>query len=238
MSGAGGAGGADLPPPGRPHSPPAARRDGSTPSTSPLPQPLSLFPLNQVLFPGAVLALRVFEARYLDLVSACMKSGAGFGVVCLKRGTDTSRTPAKVEFETVGVLAQIEEVDAEQAGILRLRCSGQQRFRLQGTPWQRDDGLWQSAAEALTGDPRRMPGSAMLQTVNALAEAIRKLQQLERVPFAEPYRLDDAGWVANRWCELLPVPLAAKQKLMELADPVIRLSIVDGYLRDKKVVLG
>jgi Lon protease-like protein len=34
---------------------------------------------------------------------------------------------------------------------------------------------------------------------------------------APPYRLDDAGWVANRWCELLPVPLAAKQKLMALA---------------------
>jgi len=203
-----------------------------------LPQPLSLFPLNLVLFPGAVLGLRVFEARYLDLVSECMKSGAGFGVVCLKKGTDTTRSAAKIEFETVGTLARIDDVDAEQAGILRLRCAGLTRFRLLGTAWQRDDGLWQGNAEALPDDPPRAPGPAMLQTVNALAEAIRKLQQLNKVPFAEPYRLDDAGWVANRWCELLPVPLAAKQKLMELADPVIRLSIVDGYLRDKKVVLG
>ena len=203
-----------------------------------LPQPLSLFPLNLVLFPGALLGLRVFEARYLDLVSECLKSGAGFGVVCLRKGTDTTRSATQVEFETVGVLARIDDVDAEQAGILRLRCSGQSRFRLSGGAWQRDDGLWQSAAEAITDDALRTPGPAMQQTVNALAEAIRKLQQLDKVPFAEPYRLDDAGWVANRWCELLPVPLAAKQKLMELADPVIRLSIVDGYLRDKKVVLG
>jgi hypothetical protein len=201
-----------------------------------LPRPLSLFPLNVVLFPGALLSLRVFEARYLDLVSDCMKRGAGFGVVCLKRGADTSR--GKVDFERVGVLARIDEVDAEQAGILRLRCSGLARFRLQGDPWQRDDGLWQGTAERIADDPPHAPGPAMLQTVNALAEAIRKLRELEKVPFAEPYRLDDAGWVANRWCELLPVPLAAKQKLMELADPVIRLSIVDGYLRDKKVVLG
>jgi Lon protease-like protein len=78
----------------------------------------------------------------------------------------------------------------------------------------------------------------MMQTVGALAEAIRKLKQQEKVPFAPPFRLDDAGWVANRWCELLPVSLAAKQKLMELEDPVLRLSIVDGYLRDKKVVVG
>jgi Lon protease-like protein len=206
--------------------------------SSVLPQPLSLFPLNLVLFPGAVLALRVFEPRYVDLVSECMKGGVGFGVVCLKKGSDTSRSPTLVDFESVGVLAKIEEVDAEQAGILRLRCSGQSRFRLQGAPWQRDDGLWQSAVEPIAADTRRVPGPTMLQTVNALAEAIRKLQQLDKVPFAEPYRLDDAGWVANRWCELLPVPLAAKQKLMELADPMVRLSIVDGYLRDKKVVLG
>jgi Lon protease-like protein len=78
----------------------------------------------------------------------------------------------------------------------------------------------------------------MLQTVQALAEAIKKLQSGDRVPFAAPYRLDEAGWVANRWCELLPISLAAKQKLMELEDPVIRLSLVDGFLRDKKVVVG
>jgi Lon protease-like protein len=203
-----------------------------------LPQPLSLFPLNLVLFPGAVLGLRVFETRYLDLVSACMKSGAVFGVVCLRKGDETTRSARQVEFEAVGVLARIDDVDAEQAGILRVRCSGLSRFRRLGDAWQRDDGLWQSAAEGIPDDPVRTPGPAMLQTVNALAEAIRKLRQLDKVPFAEPYRLDDAGWVANRWCELLPVPLAAKQKLMELADPVIRLSIVDGYLRDKKVVLG
>lgn len=202
----------------------------------PLPQPLSLFPLNLVLFPGARLSLRVFEARYLDLVSQCMKSGTGFGVVCLKRGADTERT--KVEFEQVGVMARIDEVDAEQAGILRLRCSGLGRFRVLGAPWQRDNGLWQCSAESIADDGRHVPGPAMLQTVNALGEAIRKLRQMDKVPFDEPYRLDDVGWVANRWCELLPVPLPAKQKLMELADPVIRLSIVDGYLRDKKVVLG
>ena len=203
-----------------------------------LPQPLPLFPLNLVLYPGAVLALRVFEARYLDLVSRCMKSGSAFGVVCLKDGAEAGRTAKNVEFESVGVLARIDDVDAEQAGILRLRCTGTLRFRLQGAAWQRDDGLWQSAAEAMPEDGPHSPGPAMLKTVSALAEAIRKLQQLDKVPFAEPYRLDDAGWVANRWCELLPVPLAAKQKLMELADPVIRLSIVDGYLRDKRVVLG
>ncbi len=198
--------------------------------------PLPLFPLRLVLFPGGLLSLKVFEARYLDLVADCLRTRQPFGVVCLRSGAEVG--PQAVAMEATGVLAHIDEADAEQAGILRLRCHGGARFRLRAEPVQRDNGLWVAPAEAIAGDPQRMPGPAMLQTVAALAEAIRKLRELERAPFAEPYRLDDAGWVANRWCELLPVSLAAKQKLMELEDPVLRLSLVDGFLRDKKVVIG
>ena len=212
-------------------------RPGALPPTAP-PDPLPLFPLRTVLFPGARLGLTVFEARYLDLVSDCLRSRQPFGVLCLKQGSEAGRSAAPVALEDVGVLARIDEVDAEQAGILRLRCTGLQRFRRRGAAEQRASGLWVSPVTLLADDPPRTPGPAMLQTVSALAGAIRSLQDQGRTPFAEPYRLDDAGWVANRWAELLPISLAAKQKLMELDDPVIRLSLVDGYLRDRKVVIG
>ena len=202
-----------------------------------LPEPLPLFPLNTVLFPGALLGLKVFEARYLDLVSECLRRGQPFGVICLRQGTEAGHSKAPVQLEEVGVLAHIDDVDAEQPGILRLRCIGGQRFRIIGAATQRDNGLWQASAEIIDADPPRTPGPAVMQTVSALAEAIKKLQSQNKAPFAPPYRLDDAGWVANRWCELLPVSLAAKQKLMELDDPVIRLSLVDGFLRDKKVIV-
>jgi uncharacterized protein len=203
-----------------------------------LPSPLPLFPLQSVLFPDALLGLRVFEARYLDLVSDCLRTKQPFGVVCLQAGAEAGPSSAPVRVEEVGVLAHLEEVDAERPGILRVRCIGRQRFRLLGAPTQQPGGLWVAKAEAIAADPLRLPGPAMLATVSALAQAIRKLQTQDRAPFARPYRLDDAGWVANRWCELLPISLPAKQKLMELEDPVIRLSLVDGFLRDKKVVVG
>jgi Lon protease-like protein len=204
-----------------------------------LPSPLPLFPLRAVLFPGALLALNVFEARYLDLVTECLRSGAPFGVVCLKQGPEAGNLSGSVQMEAVGVLARIDDVDAEEAGILRVRCTGLSRFRIAAAPQQRGNGLWVApAVELKADDASHLPGPAMLQTVQALAEAIRKLAERGTEPFAPPYRLDNAGWVANRWCELLPVPLSAKQKLMELEDPVIRLSIVDGFLRDKKVVFG
>lgn len=207
-------------------------------ATAALPSPLPLFPLQMVLFPGAQLGLRVFEARYLDLVADCLRSKQPFGVLCLKAGTEVGRGTQTVRVEAVGTLAHLEEVDAEQPGILHVRCTGGQRFRMSAAPVQQDNGLWLAPVEAIAPDPLRLPGPAMLATVTALAEAIRKLQAQDRAPFNPPFRLDDAGWVANRWCELLPINLAAKQKLMELEDPVIRLSLVDGFLRDKKVVVG
>ena len=203
-----------------------------------LPDPLPLFALQTVLFPDAVLDLKVFEARYLDLISECLRSRQPFGVIGLREGGEVGRGTKAAALESVGVLAHIDEVDAEQASILRVRCSGGLRFRITKPPVQQDNGLWTAQAESVPADPLRMPGPAMLKTVSALAEAIQKLQERDHEPFATPYRLDDAGWVANRWCELLPISMAAKQKLMELEDPVIRLSLVDGFLRDRKVVFG
>jgi Lon protease-like protein len=80
------------------------------------------------------------------------------------------------------------------------------------------------------------PAPAQIDTVRALANAIATMKTQGTQPFLEPYELDNAGWVANRWCEILPIPMGAKQKLMELSDPAIRLQLVDEFLRSKGVV--
>lgn len=197
---------------------------------------LPLFPLQAVLFPGGLLGLKIFEARYLDLMTRCLRTREPFGVVCLRQGRDTSR--GAVQMEAVGTLAHLDEVDSEQAGILRVRCTGGSRFALAGTPVQRADGLWAAAVEPIADDAAELPAPAMLATVTALAQAIAKLKAQDSLPFLEPFRLDDAGWVANRWCEILPISLAAKQKLMALESPSVRLQIVDEYLRGKQVISG
>jgi Lon protease-like protein len=195
---------------------------------------LALFPLQSVLFPGALLPLRVFEARYLDLVGRCLRENAMFGVVCLRQGREVDRSG--VHFEQQGVMARIGDVDAEQAGILRVRCTGSQRFAIEGAARQQADGLWLADVSLLPDDEAVAPDTALLPTVKALASAIGALREQGSTPFIEPYRFDDAGWVANRWCEILPIPLAAKQRLMMLPEPQLRLRLVDEYLRGKGVV--
>ena len=198
---------------------------------------LPLFPLQSVLFPGGQLALKIFEARYLDLVSDCLRRQQPFGVVCLLQGAEvrSGKGPA-VRFESTGVLARLDEVDSEQPGLLRARCSGTQRFRLDGPATQQADGLWLGRAEVQPDDAAQLPQAQYLPTVQALANAIATLKSQGNEPFAPPHRLDDAGWVANRWCEILPIPLGAKQKLMELDDPQVRLQLVHEYLLGKGVI--
>ena len=93
------------------------------------------------------------------------------------------------------------------------------------------------SAEHIAADETHPPPATHFATVEALSRAIASLRDQGLQPFAEPYRLDDAGWVANRWCELLPISLAAKQNLMALPDAAARLGLVDSYLRDKGVVV-
>lgn len=205
-------------------------------TSSPEPFELPLFPLQSVLFPGGLLGLKVFEARYLDLVTDCLREGTPFGVVALTQGAEvrgTSKTP--VAFQSVGCQAELIDVDSAQPGILHVRCRGTHRFTTESKR-QLDDGLWIARVTRLPNDETVLPTEALIGSAKGLANAIQALKAQGTEPFLEPYQFDSAGWLANRWCEILPISLAAKQKLMELEDPLVRLQLVDEFLRGKGVV--
>ena len=210
----------------------------TTPATTGPWTALPLFPLGTVLFPGGLLPLKVFEARYLDLVSHCLRTGTPFAVVRIRQGAELrGQGSGKTMLDSVGVLAHLQEVDAEQPGILNVRCTGGLRVHL-GATHQRDDGLWLAEATASAPDADVVVPGELQPGALALSKAIDALDEQGHHPFLQPYKLDDAGWVANRWCEILPITLAAKQKLMALESASARLKIVDDYLRGKQVVSG
>lgn len=198
-------------------------------------QPLPLLPLDSVLFPGGLLSLKVFEARYLDMMAACVRQQTRFGVVARRNKPEPGRAERVGDLETVGVIAELIGMDSPQAGILQVRCRGTQRFKVMGAQLQHD-GVWLADTAAVPADPPVAPGIAMHATVRGLANAIAALEGQGAQPFEQPYHFDQAGWVANRWCEILPISLLAKQRLMELAEPSLRLQLVDEYLRGKGVV--
>ncbi|MBV7427626.1 LON peptidase substrate-binding domain-containing protein [Acidovorax sp. sif1233] len=195
---------------------------------------LPLFPLGSVLFPGGVLALRVFEVRYLDMVRKCHQAGAPFGVVALTQGREVRQAGAPEEqFNDVGTLAVIEQIDTPQPGLITLLCRGGQRFRIT----QRSHlphGLWIADVGHIDQDLTVAVPEDLKKAATALAQVLHTLHQRDPdtptaiIPTAA--QLDDCGWVANRWCELLPVPLELKQRLMELDNPLVRLELVGDVL--------
>ena len=211
---------------------------GSSKTTQPLLHSLPLFPLGTVLFPDGVLPLRIFEVRYLDMIGKCRKADAPFGVVSLTSGSEVRKAGADAEsFAAVGTLAVIREFDSPQSGLLQIECVGTQRFRIRNTELQRY-GLWVAEVEAVLEDAELEIPDDLQHTATALRRLVETLEERRRaqgaeavrLPVGEPYRFNDCGWVANRWCELVPMQLELRQRLMELDSPLMRLELVSDLL--------
>ena len=205
---------------------------------------LPLFPLQTVLFPGGWMPLRIFEVRYLDMISRCHKAGAPFGVVCLSEGSEVRRIDPKAPptggafarevFFPVGTLARIERLERPQPGLLVIHCRGLQRFQIKASH-QLPHGLWVADTNLEPDDTVVPVPEDLASTRDALRRLLENLQAREPdnlgdLPLQPPYRWEDSGWVANRWLELLPGPMELKQRLMMLDNPLLRLELVSDLL--------
>ncbi|CAH0440931.1 LON peptidase substrate-binding domain-containing protein [Ralstonia pseudosolanacearum] len=202
----------------------------------PLPTELPLFPLHTVLFPGGLLPLRIFEARYIDMVRACLREQTPFGVCLIERGNEVAADTPPLPVD-IGCIAHIVECDMEQLGLLMIKVRGTQRFKVRSADTTAG-GLLRGTVEPIGADLEDCKGELFDDCVNALRRIVTTLGAREegQVPLAEPYDWASPSWVGNRLCELLPVPLKAKQKLMELMDAGMRIEIVHRYMKQHHIL--
>jgi uncharacterized protein len=185
---------------------------------------IALFPLNIVLFPGGALPLRIFETRYVDMVRRCMRGSQAFGVALIREGNEVG--PA--ETFDVGTLAKIVDFHQLSDGLLGLSCIGEQRFRIRSRGRQAD-GLNLAEVDWLAAEPT----VAVPARHTRLSELLKNvLPQLGEVYTGIEMRLDDAAWVGHRLAEILPIPLADKQRCLELDDPIERLDVLAPLVKD------
>jgi Lon protease-like protein len=193
------------------------------------PLRLPLFPLHVVLFPGGRLPLRIFEQRYIGMAKACLRDALPFGVCRITRGAEVAKpeAPAAIpEFAAVGTLATIQAWEMPQLGILHVTARGGARFRVQSHAVQAD-GLIIADATPLADEPFVAPGEAH----RPLAQLLQLL--VERIGpehFPDERSFDDASWVGFRLAELMPLPLAIKQTMLEMNDAAIRLVVLRRFL--------
>ena len=179
---------------------------------------IPIFPLNTVLFPGGSLPLRIFETRYLDMVSRCLKEDRSFGVCLIREGQETG--PAKVH--DVGTAADIGDWSRGEDGLLHILARGGRRFRL-GAMRAQEDGLNLGEVEWLPEEQ----ASPMSDAQRHLAELLRQIfQQLGIEGGSMEAEYIDARWVGYRLAELLPISLPQRQYLLEISDAAKRLEIL------------
>jgi len=189
---------------------------------------LPLFPLNTVLFPGGWLPLRIFETRYMDMVTRVTREGGSFGVCLIAAGGEVGQAAVPC---LVGTEARIESLDMVQPGLLHIGVRGGRRFAVVDHEVEAD-GL-------LTGDVAWLEDPPPIPVPPDQAELVPVLSRIaaehpEALP--APHHFDDAAWVGARYAELLPIPLDAKQALLELTDWTSRLEIIQRYLRQRGVL--
>jgi uncharacterized protein len=190
---------------------------------------IPIFPLQTVLFPGALLPLKIFEARYMDMARDCLRQKTPFGVCLIKEGQEVG-APALPE--TIGCIARIDQCDMEELGILKVVAKGEERFRIMASDVTKQ-GLIVGEVERLEPEADAIDAPGLVEC----AEFLRKLiAGIGPQRFAEPFLYDNATWVGFRLAEILPLRNDVKQKLLEVTDATLRLAVIHKFLQQQKLL--
>ncbi|MEO6185095.1 MAG: LON peptidase substrate-binding domain-containing protein [Steroidobacteraceae bacterium] len=181
---------------------------------------IALFPLRTVLFPQAVLPLRIFETRYVDMVRRCMREQSGFGVVLIRDGAEVGGLTAIAD---VGCFARIVDFDAMPDGLLGITAQGERRFRILQRDVQKD-GLNLADVEWLDEQGAGLASDQFVELREILARALAELG--DSYPCGA-HRMNDALWVGSQLGQLLPVSAGFRQNLLEISEATERLGFLD-----------
>ncbi|WP_044616981.1 LON peptidase substrate-binding domain-containing protein [Gynuella sunshinyii] len=174
-----------------------------------------LFPLHTPLLPGCALPLQIFEPRYLDMVSQCMRSGSGFVVVLLSEGREvqepsSQRKAGAVPFFGTGTLATISDFGQMKNGLLAITALGQERVKISDAE-QLKSGLWCGDIEVL-----EQRGAPSEEDLEALCDLLGKLLAHELMAnIRDMVEFSSAELVMNYLIMLMPMPKQQKQALLE-----------------------
>jgi Lon protease-like protein len=180
---------------------------------------IPLFPLGTVLFPGGVLPLRIFEPRYLDMIGRCLRAGDGFGVNLIRSGLEVGEAAA---CWPVGTYARIRDWQSLPGGLLGITVAGEGRYRIRRTE-VRTDNLVEADVEWL--EEGETLAAADLEGEDA--DWLRRLRDHYGLA-SDPGSVGGLVW---RLAERLPLPLPARQTLLELNDDQARLAEIRKLLQ-------
>lgn len=192
-------------------------------------QTIPLFPLHSVLFAGGLLPLQIFEPRYVEMVSACMRENCPFGIVLIESGQETGNA-AKTYL--TGVSAQIVDWNSLANGLLGIVVQGQRRFELLETKVLENQSI-EAAVSYLPEEIDCTLESKFRPLVKMLEEIVDKMPEDLPVPEID---FGSGLQVSGRLAEYLPIPLPVKYELLTLNSAEERLEALLGMLPKEQAI--
>ena len=190
---------------------------------------IPLFPLETVLFPGGALPLRIFEPRYLDMISDCMKTESGIGVVLIKDGHESG---AAAKVHELGTISYISYWHKRNDGMLGITLTGEQRFRVLSTE-VKGNQLTMAEVELLPHFEKKQIDYNAEEFIKLLKQIIAQLEP----PYTTMTKhYDDLDWVSARLIELLPIELKDKQKMLVMNDVNERINFLHPLLVSMEMI--
>ena len=183
---------------------------------------LPIFPLRTILFPDSKLPLRIFEPRYIDMVSRSMREDSEFGIILSRESTD----PKMFETYDTGTLAKIIDWDQGVDGLLGITTIGTQKFRLKDLNKQ-EDGLNIGTIERIEREGDYKP----TMEFRHLVELLQAILDDVNIYGDDEKNFESAAWISYRFAEILPLRIEDKQKCLEIDDPIIRLNFLEPLIK-------
>jgi len=187
---------------------------------------IPLFPLHTVLFPGGQLPLKIFEARYLDMVSECLRTEQPFGICLIRSGKEVA---GSAECYEIGTLAKIIDWDKRDDGLLEIVVEGEQRFRLLNKR-ERPNQLAEGDVQLIDDDDdcEELPVEYQL-----LSDLLRQIAEKFELSYQKEHeKYENAVWVGYRLSEVLPLESEERQQLLEIDDVMNRLQHIQDAIED------
>ncbi|MBV8149368.1 MAG: LON peptidase substrate-binding domain-containing protein [Candidatus Eremiobacteraeota bacterium] len=193
-----------------------------------MPRRLRLFPLNAVLFPGALLNLHIFETRYKQMINECLQSGEGFGVALIAEGAEAG--DPNVTPHDVGSIAEIVDVQPLPLGRCFISTVGRQRFKIKKIV-SREPYLTVEA-EIMSEEPAASDGEVERLTRHVrelFAEYVELVVEFsgEKAATELPEDAQDASFAIG---DCLQIAELVKQRLLELDSTKKRLLAEENFL--------
>ncbi len=169
---------------------------------------LALFPLPSNILPGGRLPIRIVEDRYLRMLKESSKAMGGFGIVMI----DTKNKSQFGKISPIGTHVKIIDFYSLDDGTLGIVVEGVERFLINEINIEKD-GLKTARINYISNWPTVKLTAPDYHLTEKLNDVFKQHPELSTL-YATKH-MTDASWVSQRWLEILPLPIAQKQHLLQ-----------------------